>query len=86
MQKLRGHLPRNGQNGVESRTEAGVLLRKHPVEQRGLKAAISRKRARALSGASVQSTDEQVRVCVPGCVGDVRAQTWENEKEQARAH
>lgn len=87
MQKLRGDPTRNGpRRGVESRTEAGVLMRKHPAEQRGLNAAITRRSARALSGAPVQSTDEQVRVCAPGCVGDVRAHTWENETERGRAH
>lgn len=87
MPKLRGDLPRNGPGkSAESRTDAGVLLRKHPAEQRTLKAVISRRRARALSGASVQSTDEQVSVRAPGCVGDVCAHTWENEKERARAH
>lgn len=73
--KLPDDPAQNRLRGVESQTEAGVLMRKHPAEQRGLDAAITRWSARALSGAPVQSTDEQVCVCAPGCVGDVRAHT-----------
>lgn len=89
MPKLRGDLPRNGPGrSAESRRDAGVLLRKHPAEQRTLKAAISRRRARALSGASVQSTDEQVSVCARpaawGTCARTRGRTKRSERERIR--
>lgn len=85
MQKLKR---RSGSRRWERRRIAGggERRREHPAEQRGLNTAITRTSARPLSGAPVRSTDEQVRVCAPGCVGDVRAHTWESEKERARAH